>query len=133
MCKEEPTKLFGGVIISYHHRSHAVTELLAARLRKRIELVHYIHPNAIEGQHDFLLVFSVDDLRNVVTAYQLKNKSIPLILHLDTPEVLNKLDYTTLFPHVEIIPIEQANLAEPDVTLKITLFQQIVESLETRL
>lgn len=124
-------KLQGGVIISFEKRSHGVVGLLAAKLRDRIELEHYNHPHEIDlKRHQFIIVFNLDDLAHVITTYQAKQVSPPLIIHLDSSEIVREFDYAARFPYVEIAPIEQADLSSPDTTLRIDLFQRIIEFLD---
>jgi hypothetical protein len=129
----EKAHLQGGVIISYDRRSHGVVELLTAHLRSRIDLMHYVHPNEIEESLDFIIVLSLMDLENVVKTYQAKGEPVPLILHIDSPDAQRDFDYAAHFPYVEIAPIAQGNLAVRDTTLRITLFQEVIEFLEKRL
>jgi hypothetical protein len=127
------TKLHGGVIISYERHSHGVVELLTARLRNRIGLTHYTHAYEIDlaHPHDFMIVLSLRDLKEVVRFFYLKDRPTPLIVHIDTPDVLSQIDYAAQFPHVDVAPVEQANIsADPDVTLKLNLFKTIIEHLE---
>lgn len=126
-----PNKLWGGVITSFEKRSHGVIELLAIRLRDRIALEYYGHPHEIgTEQPHFLIVFTPDDLTQVVASYRAKHKAPPLIIHIDTPQVLQTMDYAAQFPDVEVAPIEQANLSSKDITLKIDLFEHIIQHLE---
>jgi hypothetical protein len=123
-------KIQGGVIVSDEKRSHGVVELLAHRVRNRIELIYYVHPYEIDiTRHQFIIVFSVQDLARVVKTYYLKAAPAPLIIHIDEPDVLSRMDYATRFPEIEIAPIEQSNLANKEGTLKFALFQEIIESL----
>ncbi|NDJ78528.1 MAG: hypothetical protein GYB65_19940 [Chloroflexi bacterium] len=128
------TKLHGGVIISYEQHSHAVMELLTYRLRNRVALTHYPHPNSIElhRNHHFIIVLSIDDLVDVVKFYQTLEHTPPLLVHIDTPDVVQQIDYAAEFPEVDIVALEQARLTDKDVTLKISLFREIIEHLETR-
>ena len=124
-------KLPGGVITSFERRSHAVVELLGLRLRDRLDLAFYNHPHEIDIERDrFIIVFALDDLAHVITTYQAKQIPPPLVIHIDTPEAIRGFDYAARFPYVEVAPIEQAELTSPDITLKIELFQQIIEYLE---
>ncbi len=123
-------KLQGGVVVSEEKRSYGVVELLAHHVRDRIELIYYVHPYEIDiNRHRFIIVFSVQDLALVVKTYYLKSAPVPMIIHIDEPGVLSRIDYAAQFPGVEIAPIEQANLTDKDGTLKISLFQEIIESL----
>jgi hypothetical protein len=126
----EMRRLQGGVIVSDEKRSYGVVELLAYRVRNRIELTYYIHPYEIDiTRHQFIIVFSVEDLALVVKTYYIKSAPAPLIIHIDEPDVLNRMEYAARFPGIEIAPIEQANLADKESTLKFALFQDIIESL----
>jgi hypothetical protein len=127
-------KLYGGVIISYEQHTHGVVELLTYHMRNRIGLTYYNHPYEIEceKQHDFLIVLTVRDLEGVIKAYRMRREPIPLIVHIDRPEVIADLDYTAYFPRVEIVPIQQAELGSGEDTLKIYLFREIIDHLEAR-
>jgi hypothetical protein len=125
----------GGVITSEAHHMHGVVQLLTFHLRNRLELVYYPHPNDIEvaEDYDFVIALSLDDLRAVIKHYDAKQHPVPLLLHIDEPETLHDLDYTRLFPRIEVAPIAQANLdAQPGVTLQLGLFSQIIERLAGR-
>ncbi|HEX3050842.1 MAG TPA: hypothetical protein VHP83_09330 [Aggregatilineaceae bacterium] len=127
-------KLQGGVVVSTARHSHGVIELLTARMRNRLHISYYNHPFEIEVErrHQFLIVFSVEDLDGVVKCYRAKGEPTPLIVHVDLPQVLAQMDYTRYFPRVEIVSIEQAATGQNDITLKLHLFQEIVEHLEAR-
>lgn len=132
MTKRKP-KLHGGVIVSYERHSHALVQLLTYRLRNRIRITHYGHANAIEPgkHHHFMLVLSFDDLRRVVMVYERQRRPVPLIVYIETPDQLVSLDLANLFPGVEIVTISQSNLTDnPEDTLKVTLFREIIEHLE---
>jgi hypothetical protein len=123
--------LRGGVITSFEKRSYGVIELLAVKLRDRIHIIHYGHPNEIDvNALHFMIVFSPDDLARTVATYHARHKAPPLIIHIDTPGALQAMDYAVQFPNVEIAPIEQADLTSKDVTLQLDLFEQIIEYLD---
>ena len=127
--------LVGGVIVDFRRHSHGIVELLTYHLRKRVALQYYQHPYEIEVDlpHAFMIVLSFDALEGVVRAYEARGLIVPLILHIDAPEVFDQIDYDRQFPGVEVVPVEQANLdGGPDVTLKIGLFRQVIEELERR-
>ncbi|MBN1680748.1 MAG: hypothetical protein JW966_10675 [Anaerolineae bacterium] len=126
-------KLYGGVIIAYERHSHALVELLTYRLRDRLTMTHYVHPTEIDFHkpHHFFIVMSARDLSQLVNFYDRKSYPLPLIVHIDVPEVFEQTDYAHQFPGVEIVTISQAMLTEnPEDTLKITLFREIIEHLE---
>lgn len=125
-------KMHGGVIISYERHSHGVVELLTYRLRNRIGLTYYTHPYDInlDAHHHFMIVLSQSDLEGVVKFFRVKREPVPLIVYIDTPEHLARINYMARYPDVDIVPVQQANLDDKDVTLKITLFQEIIEHLE---
>lgn len=125
----------GGVVTSYERRSHGIVELLTHRLRNRVNMTHYHHANAIDTarDHDFILVTNATDLEQVLRVYMVRQLSPPLIIHIDTPDAIAQVNYDTLAPGVRIVPIEHAVVAgEPDITLKITAFQEIIEQLEAQ-
>jgi hypothetical protein len=127
-------KLHGGVIVSYERHTHGVVELLAYRIRNRFELSYYNHPNEIDGhrRHDFVIVLSQRDLEGVVKAFRARSEPVPLIIHIDRPDIVRRINYAVQFPRVEIITIPQSDLGDPTDTLKVTLFQDIIEHLEAR-
>ena len=62
------------------------------------------------------------DLAGVVKAYHAREEWVPLIIHIDDPDVIRQCDYMRLFPYVEIAPVAQAGLHDKSTTLKINLF-----------
>lgn len=125
----------GGVIISYERHSHGVVQLLTFRMRSRLRLWHYAHPHEIDlgRQHDFIIVFSLEDLTRVIKVFRRQNCPVPLVIHIDTPDTLAKIPHTALFPGVEIVPLPHGLLSDdPEDTLKLTLFREIIEHLEAR-
>jgi hypothetical protein len=129
---DETRKWRGGVVISDDRHSHGLIELLAAPVRDRIDLVYYDHPYNIETDpaFDFVIVFSLDNVRGVIKLYDSKRCSLPLLVHVDSPVVIRGLRHDRLYPGVRILPIPQAPLSdEPGVTLEINMFAQILELL----
>ena len=132
----QPTLVTGGVIVDSGRHTHGIVELLTYHLRGRVTLQFYYHPYEIEVNLPlaFVIVLSFEALEGVIRAYEARGLTVPLILHIDQPEVLEQMDYARQFPGIEIVAIEQANLdGGPDVTLKIGLFRQVIEELERRM
>jgi hypothetical protein len=126
-------KLHGGVIVAYERHTHAVVQLLTYRLRQRIGITYYEHPNEIEPEkgHHFMIVLNADDLQRVVMVYEHKGYLPPLIVYIDEPHILAALNLAARFPSVEIVTIPQSTITDsPEDTLKITLFREIIEHLE---
>lgn len=125
--------LHAGVITSENHHMHGVIRLLTGHLRRRCTFTFYQHPNEIEVavEHAFIVVSTLDDLAGVVRLYTMKAGPVPLIVHLAEPGDIERIDYTRLYPGVEIVPLAQANLAAsaPDVTLRINLFRDLIDRL----
>jgi hypothetical protein len=122
----------GGVVISDERHSRGLIELLAAPLRERIDLTYYGHPYGIETDppFDFVIVFSLDDMRSVIKLYDSRRRALPLLVHVDSPANLQGLQHSRLFPGVRILAIPQALLSdEPGVTLEINLFARIFDLL----
>lgn len=117
-------------------QAKAIIALLSQSVRDRFTLTYYDHPRAIdlERRHDFLMVLSIGDLEATVRRFAgPPQQPLPLLVHIDTPEILRQVDYAAFFPGVEIIAIEQAELtAEPDVTLRLELFRHVIELAEAR-
>jgi hypothetical protein len=127
--REDIHKVSGCVIISDEKRSYGVVELLAQRVRSCIELTHYAHPHEIDlRRHRFVIVFSLRDLALVIKTFVIKAVPVPLLIHIDAPDIISQTDYAVRFPDIAIAPIEQANLTDKEGTLKIALFQEIIES-----
>lgn len=124
--------LRGTVITSYEKRSHGVIELLAVRLRDRIALTYCQHPNELDPRTParFIIVFSVADLANVIRVYDAYGEPLPLIIHIDSPEIIAQCNHAELFPGVDIAPITQAALHDKKTTLKIILFEDIIHHLD---
>ena len=129
---ELPRKWRGCVVISDERHSRGLIELLAAPVRERIDLTYYNHPYGIETDppFDFVVVFSLDNLRSVIKLYDSKRRPVPLLVHVDNPANLYGLQHTRLFPGLRILAIPQATLSdEPGVTLEINLFARILDLL----
>jgi hypothetical protein len=123
----------GGVLTSGQDNNRGLIELLTFHLRERLELVYYDHANEIDTsvRHDFIVVFSLADLEAVVKFFDAKRQLIPLLVHIDEPEVLSGIRHDLLFPGIKILSTPQADLdSEPDVTLELSLFSQIVDRFE---
>ena len=123
----------GAVVVSTGHHTHGLIELLAAPVRDQIELIYYPHPYQIETEsgYDLVIVLSLDDLRNVIKFYDVKRCALPLIVHVDSPEVLHDMRHDILFPGVRVLKIPQVGLdAEPGVTLEVNLFAQVLDLLQ---
>jgi hypothetical protein len=122
----------GGVVISDERHSRGLIELLAAPVRERINLTYYDHPYSIETDpaYDFVVVFSLDNVRSVIKLYDSKRRILPLLVHVDSPGNLQGLQHHRLFPGVRILAIPQVPLSdEPGVTLEINLFARILDLL----
>jgi hypothetical protein len=122
----------GSVVISDERHSRGLIELLAAPVRERIDLTYYDHPYGIETDppYDFVIVFSLDNMRSVIKLYDSKRRALPLLVHVDSPANLQGLQHSRLFPGVRILAIPQAPLSdEPGVTLEINLFARIFDLL----
>jgi hypothetical protein len=75
-------------------------------------------------------VFSLDDLRSVIKFYDTKRCTLPLLVHVDSPDHLRGLQHDKLFPNVRILGIPQTPLDdEPGVTLEINLFARVLDLL----
>lgn len=129
-------KLQGAVILPYDKpHAHEVIELLTLRLRDRFDPVFYTHAGEIDSSrhHDFIIVLSRKSLEGAVQVMRAKKLPMPLVIHIDEPDVVQAINYATLFPGIEVAAIEQANFSgDPDITLKIMLFKEIIERLEAR-
>lgn len=128
-------KPFGGVIAAPDQQTQAVVTLLSHYVRERFDLAYYAHAKEIDfrRRHDFLVVLSVGDLERVAQQVNSNGFHKPLIVHVDDPATLEQLNYEAFFPGLEVISIEQADLtAQPDVTLRIEVFRQVIEALEAR-
>jgi hypothetical protein len=129
---EDTRKWRGGVVVSDDRHSRGLIELLAAPVRDQIELTYYDHPYGIETDpaFDFVIVFSLDNVRSVIKLYDSKRSLLPLLVHVDSPINIRGLEHARLFPGVQILAIPQALLSdEPGVTLEITLFERIFDLL----
>jgi hypothetical protein len=129
---DETRKWRGGVVVADDRHSHGLIELLAAPVRERIDLTYYDHPYGIETDlvFDFVIVFSLDNVRNVIKLYDSKRAPLPLLVHVDSPINIRGLQHDRLFPGVPILAIPQTPLRdEPGVTLEINLFARIFELL----
>jgi hypothetical protein len=129
----ENRKWRGGVVISDERHSRGLIELLAAPVREQMDLAYYDHAYKIElndSRYDFVVVFSLEDLRNVIRYYDMKRTALPLLVHVDSPDYLRGLRHDKLFPSVRVLEIPQAPLStEPDATLEINLFARIIDLL----
>lgn len=126
----------GAVIVATEHHTHGLIELLATPVRDKLELVYYPHPYQIEAErgYDFVIVLSLDDLRNVIKFYDVKRFELPLIVHVDSPDRLQTIRHDLLFPGVHVLRIPQIGLdAEPGVTLEVNLFAKVLDLLQNDL
>lgn len=122
----------GGVIIPPDHHTYGLIGLLTAPIRDQLELVYYHHAFQIDVEvyHDFVIVLSLEDLRTVIKHYDARRLNLPLIVHIDRPEIVQNLRYNVMFPGVLIHPVPQPALdAEHGVTLEVNSFVQIAEML----
>ncbi len=128
----ENKKWRGAVVISDQRHSRGLIELLAAPVREQVDLNYYDHPYGIESDeaYDFVVAFSLDDLRSVIKFYDTKRCSLPLLVHVDSPDRLRGLQHDKLFPGIRILGIPQTPLDdEPGVTLEINLFARVLDML----
>ncbi len=126
--------LQGGVIVSPEQHTHAVIQLLTYQLQRRMQLSYYSHPNEIEGPHNFLIVLSAADLEGAIKVFRTRQQTVPFIIHIDEPEKLDRINYATLFPGVEIAAIPHVPPGRgQDVTLRLDLFRTVIELLEARM
>jgi hypothetical protein len=126
-------KLFGGAVLSREDRAYRMTELLIFHVRNRLELMYYPHAYDIDSHaaHDFIMVFSLKSLREVVEFYTSSQQPIPLLVHVNSPEELQSVRHQRLFPGIRILPVPQAlfGAGDPDVTLDLSVVDNILESL----
>jgi hypothetical protein len=125
----------GGVVVAGERHGRGLVELLAAPVREQMDLNYYDHPYGIEleNAHDFVVVFSLDDLRSVIKLYDTKRSTLPLLVHVDSPDNLRGLKHDVLFPGIRILGIPQAPLDdEPGVTLELNVFARIIELLRPK-
>lgn len=125
--------LHGGVIVPDDPGARGIIQLLTYKMRNRVALAYYPHAYDIDldDPHDFLIVLSLADFERVIRYLDLKRQPIPLMVHIDTPDVLTSIDYARLYPGIGVLPVPQAPLgATPDTTLEINLFAKIVQRLE---
>jgi hypothetical protein len=127
-------KLQGGAIVSHEQHSHGIIELLTYRFRDRVSLIYYYHPFEIDLSRyfQFLIVLSLEDLEHTAKYYRLKQRRLPPVVHIGTPEALLCAAHQTRFPDLEIVPLRQADLADKDVTLQLTQFERFIDGLEAR-
>jgi hypothetical protein len=126
-------KLYGGAVLSRTDRVFRMLELLMFHVRDRLDLAYYPHAYDIGSDfgHDFIMVFSLKSLREVVEFYTSSRQPIPLLVHVNSPEELQSVRHQRLFPGVRILPIPQAlfGAGDPDVTLDLSVVDNILESL----
>ncbi|MBN1200404.1 MAG: hypothetical protein JXJ20_00985 [Anaerolineae bacterium] len=125
-------KMHGGAIHSGNQNTFGIVELLTHHYQNQLELVYYTHPKEIEveAQHEFIIVLSLHDLEQVIRHYDDKRCPLPLIVHINEPDVMQNINHRRMFPGVEIMPVEQANLAnDPDITLELSLLAKIMDRL----
>ena len=122
--------IFGAVIIHDVPDLDAVISLLALRLQDRLKYQRYVHAYELNIHHnfDFILLGSLEALKGIVHLYQSRGRDVPLILHVAHPTQLG-ISYHELFPHVQIIPIAQADLDDMDETLQFLTFETVLEAL----
>jgi hypothetical protein len=125
-------KLRGGVIVPEDPGAHGIIQLLTYQMRRRVNLAYYPHAYDVDlnNPHNFLIVLSLADLQRVIRFYDQQQETIPLIVHIDTPEALSEIEHTRLFPGVDVLPVPQAPMgATPDTTLELNLLAKIIQRL----
>jgi hypothetical protein len=126
-------KLYGAAVLSSNEKARGIMDLLIYHVRNRLNLVYYPHPDDIDiyAPHDFIMVFSLKSLREVVRFYASKRQPMPLLVHVNSPEELQSVRHQRLFPDIRILPIPQAlfGAGDPDVTLDLSLLDRIAASL----
>lgn len=126
---------YQGVIISSDNEDlAAVTQLLAARVRDKLQYVHM--PTALElnvtDTYDFILVDNLPSLREVVKRYKSQGQRIPMLIHLVFADEidLNHPYREFAADGVTIAPIRQAALDKQDTTLQLDLFERVLQILD---
>ena len=126
-------KLYGGAVLSNGDRAYGMMELLTFHVRDRLDLVYYPHPYDIDvyASHDFIMVFSLKELREVVKFYTTHRQPIPLLVHVDALDVLHVMRHEYLFPGLKVLPIPRTLFGngDPDVTLNLSVVNRIIASL----
>jgi hypothetical protein len=122
-------QLYAALVSQGQQDMEAIVMLLSLRIRGKIEYKSYPHANALDytQQYDFVMVGSDEALESIVRMYRSHNQEPPLIIHLTLPDSIP--DYASLYPTLQIIPIQQANLDVMDKTLEYDYFHTVVEQL----
>lgn len=121
----------GAIIVQDSPDLDAIISLLSLRLSDKLKYRRYTHANELnfEEQFDFIMLGNVSTLARVVHLFEVRNRSLPLIIHLAHPSELKVGQYGDLFPGVHVVPIAQADLDEMDETLQILLFETVLHEL----
>lgn len=127
------TRLRGAIVIPMDDGVHGVAQLLTYHERKFVDLDYYSHPYDINADkaYDFVLVLTVPSFEMVIKFYDAKRRDLPLVVHVDTPEMLEYFDHRRAYPGIPVLAVPRATLAytDPDVTLELHLVSKIMECL----
>lgn len=126
---------YTGVILSSDNEDlAAVAELLAARVRNKLQYQHFqtVQELDFDAHYDFIVIDDLQVLREVVLRYDKRDTPAPLLIHLvfsDSVDLNNP--YMELHQYgCTIAPIRQAPLDTQDTTLQFDLFERILEILD---
>lgn len=126
----------GGVVVPTDAGIAGLVQLLTAHARDRLAFDYYSHPYHIDVAigYDFLIVLSLENFQGVVKYYDTKQRNLPLLVHIDTPAVLETFDHARAYPGVEVLTLRRAapDDSGPDVTLELNLVGKVLDRLNTR-
>lgn len=129
------TGAYSGIILSSDNEDLvAVCELLAARVRHKLQYQHFetIQEINFSVQHDFMVVDDLNTLREVAKRYAAGTTPPPLLIHLVFSDDVD-LNNPYMDMHqwgVTVAPIRQAPLDTQDTTLQFDLFEKILNILD---
>ncbi len=129
----QQTRLRGAIVIPLDDGVHGVAQLLTYHERRLVDLDYYSHPYDVnvDKAYDFVLVLTVPTFEMVIKFYDAKRRDLPLVVHVDTPEMLDYFDHARAYPGINVLAVPRATLDyhDPDVTLELHLVSKIMAHL----
>lgn len=126
------TKTLAGVIVSPDDADvMTIYTLLSQRVDKSVVCTYVTHVGEIElrAPCDFVLVGSLQHVRDVIRFYEMADLPVPHVIHLVDQYEAQHANYERDFPGHTVSPIPMPQLDAMDITLKFDEFIALIETL----
>ena len=126
------TKTLAGFIVSPDDADvMTIYTLLSQRVDKSVTCTYVTHVGAIDlrAPCDFVLVGSLQHVRDVIRFYEMAGQPVPHVIHLVDQDEAPQVNYGQDFPGHTISPIPMPQLDAMDITLKFDDFIAVLETL----